>query len=188
MGIKVPRYVRYLRNDASYAARNLLLNALGGAAVTPRGLRVLVYRLGGIEVGRANIYPHARFTGTAPVSIASNTMINTGAMFDNTAPITIEEGVSIGPDVFLGTSTHEISDTTNRAGAVIRKPIKVGRGAWIGARSVIMPGVTIGPGVIIAAGSVVNKDCEADTLYGGVPARVIRPLDQTTHQVVPSEA
>lgn len=175
--VKVPRYVRYLRNDISYAARNLLVNAVGGAAVTPRGLRVLVYRLGGISVGRANIYPHARFTGTAPVTIASNTMINTGAMFDNTAPITIEEGVSIGPDVFLGTSTHEISVSSNRAGEVVRKPITIGRGAWIGARSVIMPGVTIGPGAIIAAGSVVNKDCHADTLYGGVPARPIRKLE-----------
>ena len=73
------------------------------------------------------------------------------------------------------------------------KPIIVGDGCWIGANSLIMPGVTIGNGVVIAAGSVVTKDCESDCLYGGVPAKKIKefkwgtPLDKMniTFQMTP---
>ncbi len=76
---------------------------------------------------------------------------------------------------FIGI-THEIGSAQSRAGADVSYPIKVGNGCWIGARSTILPGVTVGDGCIIAAGSVVNKDCEPNSLYAGVPARKIKDL------------
>jgi maltose O-acetyltransferase len=77
------------------------------------------------------------------------------------------------------TSTHEIGSRERRGGKSISIPIKVGNGCWIGARSMILPGVTIGDGCIIAAGSVVTKDCEPNGLYAGTPAKRIKdlPLD-----------
>lgn len=55
-------------------------------------------------------------------------------------------------------------------------PIRIEADCWIGARATILPGVTIGRGATVAAGAVVIKDVEAETLVGGVPARFIRSL------------
>lgn len=63
-----------------------------------------------------------------------------------------------------------------RGGEVISMPIKIGGGCWIGARAVILPGVTVGNGCIIGAGAVVAKDCEPDGMYAGVPAKRVRDL------------
>jgi acetyltransferase-like isoleucine patch superfamily enzyme len=56
-------------------------------------------------------------------------------------------------------------------------PIKIGEGVWIGARATILPGVTIGAGSVVAAGSLVTKDMPANVLIAGVPAKVIRELE-----------
>lgn len=60
----------------------------------------------------------------------------------------------------------------------ITKPITVGDNVFIGTRSIIMPGVHIGNNVIIAAGSVVSKDLPDNGVYGGVPAKLIKPIDE----------
>ena len=103
-------------------------------------------------------------------------MINIGVVIDNHAAVAVGERAHIAPGVYLGTSTHEPGDSTQRAGRVTSSPITIGAGAWIGARAIILPGVNIGPGAVIAAGAVVTKDCGADTLYAGVPARSVKAL------------
>ncbi len=60
----------------------------------------------------------------------------------------------------------------------ITKPITVGNNVFIGTRSIIMPGVNIGNNVVIAAGSVVAKDLPDNGVYGGVPAKLIKPIDE----------
>jgi maltose O-acetyltransferase len=65
---------------------------------------------------------------------------------------------------------------SRRAGDLKAEPVTIGDGAWIGARATILPGVTIGGGAVVAAGSVVTRDLPANVLAGGVPARVIREL------------
>jgi maltose O-acetyltransferase len=79
--------------------------------------------------------------------------------------------------VLFTTSTHEIGDSQRRAGELVRKPIEVGKGCWIGAGAVILPGIVIGDGCVIGAGAVVNRDCDPNGLYVGVPARRIRELE-----------
>ena len=63
-----------------------------------------------------------------------------------------------------------------RAGMYCNKDIEIGDGTWICANVTILPGVKIGKGCVIAAGSVVNKDCEDNCMYGGVPAKLIKRL------------
>ena len=63
---------------------------------------------------------------------------------------------------------HTLDDTPRTA------PITIGNNVWVGARAMILKGVTIGDGAVVAAGSVVTKDVPGGTLVGGVPARVIR--------------
>jgi acetyltransferase-like isoleucine patch superfamily enzyme len=76
----------------------------------------------------------------------------------------------------MTTSYHEIGASQRRQGAIEQQPIRVGAGTWIGTRAVVLPGVTIGPGCVIAAGAVVTKDCEANGLYMGLPAVRVRDL------------
>ena len=72
--------------------------------------------------------------------------------------------------VLMNTSSHEIGDSTRRAGRFRTAPISIGDGVWIGANVVIDPGVSIGSGVVVASGAVVTSDCLPDGLYAGVPA------------------
>ncbi|WP_425269614.1 DapH/DapD/GlmU-related protein [Gordonia alkanivorans] len=81
-------------------------------------------------------------------------------------------------DVLFVTDTHELGPHSRRAGENKSAPIKVGNGVWIGARAVILPGISIGDGVVIASGAVVAADCENDGLYAGVPARRIKTIEQ----------
>lgn len=75
-------------------------------------------------------------------------------------------------------STHNIGTEERRAPAVIAKPVIVGDGTWIGADCIIMPGVNIGKGCIIGAGSLLLNDTEENSVYVGRPARKIRDLEK----------
>ena len=80
----------------------------------------------------------------------------------------------IDPLVCLTLATS--SPKPARAGPVVSKSIRVGDACWIGARAILLPGVTVGDGCVIAAGAVVTKDCDAHGLYTGVPAVRVQDL------------
>ena len=118
---------------------------------------------------------------TSNVEIGDRSLINKGCKFyvgkDNDAHIVIGNGVYIAADTILNAIGHEIGDSSQRPGKQFSKSIIVGDGTWIGCGSIILGGVSIGPGCVIAAGSVVTKDCEENCLYAGVPAKIKRRLD-----------
>ncbi len=92
-------------------------------------------------------------------------------------PLEIGKDVMMGPDVIIYTSNHETSrwDIPMRGqGATPSEKVTIGDDVWIGARVIILPGVTIGRGVILAAGAVVTKDIPDYAVAGGVPAKVIK--------------
>jgi acetyltransferase-like isoleucine patch superfamily enzyme len=129
-----------------------------------------------MEVANCRISPNVWF-GSRRVSIAENTFINYGCMFNTSAPISIGKNCDVGMGVLFATSTHELGGPTHRAGKACPKPISVGDGVWVGARAVILPGVRIGSGAVVAAGAVVVGNIESNSLYAGVPAKKIRDLD-----------
>lgn len=94
--------------------------------------------------------------------------------------MTIGNGVLVASDVCIGTGTHSTDWQTRQAmnGTSFAHPIRIEDDCWIGARAVILPGVRIGRGATVAAGAVVNKDVEAETLVGGVPAKLIKRMTQ----------
>jgi maltose O-acetyltransferase len=96
---------------------------------------------------------------------------NFDCVFLDCAPITIGDEVMLAPGVHLYTATHPMDHETRASGLELARPITIGNRVWIGGRSVILPGVTIGDFAVIAAGSVVSRDVPAGAVVRGVPAR-----------------
>ena len=144
-------------------------------------LRTLLMRCGGVTIGSGTVIG-GRFDVRGSVRAARNVSvgrmcwINAGCTLDASAPIHIGDSVAFGQDVLVLTNTHEMGPPENRAGTSVNRPVTIGDGCWIGARAVILPGVDIGPGAVVAAGSVVTKSVPANALVGGTPARLIRML------------
>lgn len=136
-------------------------------------MRWPLLRACGLDVPWA-IREHVYF-GSHRTTIGRGTFVNRGCVFDG--EVHIGRRCAIGIEVAFISSTHELADHERRAGPLRFDPITVGDGCWIGTRAMILPGVTIGDGAVIAAGAVVRDDCEPDTLYAGVPARAIRTLE-----------
>lgn len=108
--------------------------------------------------------------------VGKNVFINHGCSFLDLGGITIEDQVLIGPQVKLVTENHPLDPATRKG--LITKPILIRRNAWIGAGATILPGVTIGENAIVAAGTVVSKDVADNTVVGGLPAKLIKSIDQ----------
>lgn len=158
---------------------NIAINIIASAPVFPCRVRAFIYKLFGVQTETTTIQPQC-FIRSNRLKIGKGSWINNRCFFDNDiAWIEIGENCGIGMDVMFCTNSHHIGPSTRRCRGNITDPIKVGNGCWIGARSVILPGVTIGEGCVIAAGAVVNKNCEPNGLYAGVPARRIKELDKS---------
>lgn len=168
-----PRLLRAIRRSV----RDVVMNSLISSVVFPRGLRWMALRMCGMDVERSSINGGVFFGGTS-VKIGRGTFINYGAFIDCAAPVEIGERVSFGPRVMVLTGSHHIGGRERRAGAATAHPVRVGDGAWVGAGATLLPGVQVGARSIVAAGSVVTADVPEDSLVGGVPAQVIRSLQE----------
>ena len=108
------------------------------------------------------------------IRIGRNVFINHACTFLDMGGIIIEDDVQIGPKVNLITENHPI-DPANRKTLDLNS-IHVKRNVWIGAAATILPGVIIGENSVVAAGAVVRKNVEANTIVAGVPAKVIKSI------------
>jgi maltose O-acetyltransferase len=144
--------------------------------------RTHILRAAGLNIGRSTVImgtPHMHGGGNIRdrLRIGEHVTMNTDCFFDLNAPITIGNRVAIGHEVMLLTTSHEIGDSDQRAGATFSAPVTIQDGTWLGARCIVLPGVTVGRGSVVGAGSVVTKDVPPNTLVGGVPAKVIRSIN-----------
>jgi maltose O-acetyltransferase len=155
--------------------REWFLNGVLASTLVPRHLRWYLLKMVGFPIQRSVIGPKCWF-GSRNVFISENVKINRDVTFNASAPVTLKPGVRISQHVVFLTATHEIGDETQRCGPLTPKPITVEEGTWIGFRVTVLAGITIGSGCVIAANSLVTKDCLPDGLYGGVPAKRLRDL------------
>jgi maltose O-acetyltransferase len=93
------------------------------------------------------------------------------------APVTIGDDGLIGPNTLISTVNHPLEAAARREKYAFAKPVTIGNDVWIGGNCTILPGVTLGSGVVVAAGAVVTHDVPDRTLVGGNPARPIRILE-----------
>ncbi len=127
-------------------------------------------RRAGVRVGRTCCFwGMPTFAGDVHglLSIGEGCGFNVGVHFELEAEIRFEDHVSVGHEVMFLTRTFDTTDPTRRAVPNGGAPIHVGEGAWIGARSTILPGTQIGAGAVIAAGSVVSGVVPPHTLLSG---------------------
>ncbi len=98
-------------------------------------------------------------------------------MVDDTH-IYVGDGTLFGPNVTVATAGHPIDPSIRASGCQFAASVKIGKCCWIGAGSIILPGVTIGDGAVIGAGSVVTKDIPEGVVAVGNPCRVLRPIGE----------
>jgi maltose O-acetyltransferase len=167
--------------DVRAALGRLLVAPLprGGASRT----RARVLRLVGHSIGdRTLVMSSFMLIGgrgaIRRLEIGPDCFINQDCVFDATAPIVIGENVNLGHGVLITTSHHPTGGPERRGGKLEPRPVRVGDGAWLASRVIVLPGVEVGDGAIVGAGAVVTRSVPPHTIVAGVPAREIRRLDQ----------
>jgi len=112
--------------------------------------------------------------------VGDRVFANFGLVCLDTAPITIGDDTQLGPGVQLLAATHPLAPTPRRERWESAAPVTIGRNVWLGGAVVVLPGVTIGDDTVVGAGSVVVHDLPAGVLAVGNPARVVRPLTESS--------
>ena len=142
---------------------------------TPDEIQELFAKLTNSELNETlNVIPPFNTDFGKNIHIGQRVFINSGCKMQDQGGIYIGDDVLIGHNACLLTLNHEM-DPENRAD-MHPKPIHIEDKAWLGSNVTVLPGVTIGEGAIVAAGAVVTKDVESNTIVGGVPAKIIKRI------------
>lgn len=148
----------------------MLLNLIG-CVVPFHSIRKFFYRLAGIKIGKNSfIHMGTRFYLPINITIGDGTIIGDNCFLDGRAKLTIGDNVDIASQVLIYNSEHDINSENFDP---IEEPVEIGDYVFIGPRAIILPGVKIEKGAIIAAGAVVTENVESGKIVGGVPAKVI---------------
>jgi len=142
---------------------------------TPEEVRALLSEIMGYTVpDTLRVFPPFYTDFGKNIHIGENVFINACCHFQDHGGVTLGDGCQIGHNVVFATLNHGIEPENRRF--TYPAPIVLGRNVWVGSNSTILQGVTIGDNSVVAAGAVVTKDVPADTIVGGVPARVIKHI------------
>lgn len=134
-------------------------------------IRNLKYRFFGIKIGKGStLHMWANFFNPKNIEIGEDTIIGDHAFLDGRDKLKIGSHVDIASSVMIYNSEHDLSKEDFSA---IVAPVKIEDYVFIGPRVIIMPGVKIGKGAVVAGGAVVTRDVEPFTIVGGVPAKPI---------------
>ncbi len=158
--------------------RNHFVSLLLWLDVAPTILRPWLLRRCGATIGPGTVLErHGSFVW-GNLRLGREAYLSEGFVFQDFAEVSIGDRTWVGPGTMFLTRTHEVGGPQQRAATPVNRPIRIGNGCWLGAKVTILPGVTVGDGCIVGAGSVVTRDCEPHGMYLGAPARRHRELDQ----------
>ena len=134
-------------------------------------VRNWAFRSSGGHLGSGStIHMSARFFLPSGISIGQDTIIGNRAFLDGRAALTIGDHVDIASEVMIYNAEH---DLTADSFSAREEPVNIGDYVFIGPRAIILPGVSIGRGAVVAAGAVVTQNVPDYVIVGGVPAKVI---------------
>ncbi|WP_228446292.1 sugar O-acetyltransferase [Chryseobacterium sp. 18068] len=159
--------------DESFAVKKLLIEMSNSS--DPEEITKILGKILDQEIQNVAVFTPIYINYGKHINIGKNVFINFDCIFLALGGITIEDDVLIGPKVSLITENHPL-DPKLRNG-LIGKAIHIKKNAWIGANATILPGVTIGKNSVVAAGAVVSKNVPDDTIVGGIPAKIIKKIE-----------
>lgn len=145
--------------------------------------RKLVFTISGVKIGMGStIHMGCRFFEPRGVTVGEDTMVGDRAFLDGRDDLRIGNHVDIASEVMIYNSEHDLASDTFSA---TNGKVTIGDYVFIGPRSIILPGVSIGKGAVIAAGAVVTKDVPDYAIVGGVPAKYIadRPNKKLSYRL-----
>lgn len=163
------------------------LNRYNRTPETPEGLgqreEILKEALGTYGEGLCILPPVYANWGLKNLHVGRNVFFNFNVCLVDDADIFLGDDCLIGPGCHLVTAQHPVSPGLRKKQLQFNKPIHIGNNVWLGAGVIVLPGVTIGDNSIVAAGSVVTRDVEANVIVAGSPARVLRPITEEDDRV-----
>src|SRR2546421_12721508 len=164
----------YKLREASFATKKLLVQMNNSS--DPAEIRDLLSQITGSEIDESvAVFTPLFINYGKHTKIGRNVFINFDCVFLDLGGITIEDNVLIAPKVSLLSEGHPISP--NERQSLVPGRIHVKKNAWIGAGATILPGVTVDENAVVSAGAVVSKDVPANTIVGGVPAKIIKTIE-----------
>lgn len=169
---KVPKSSRRYFNGC------LALVRKGSSRVPSQRLRKALFKLQGMRIGHGSVlYGGLEIRTPKNIQIGQHCAIGHHCILDGRKGITIGNSVNFSTGVWIWTMEHDVQSPSFRAEGA---PVVIEDYAWLGGRTIIMPGVTIGRGAVIASGAVVTKDVAPYTIAGGIPAK---PIGQRTDKL-----
>ena len=143
---------------------------------TPEEIVELMSELTGRKIDKSfRLFPPFYTDCGKNIKIGKNVFINSCCRFQDQGGIEIGDNVLIGHNVTIATLNHEINP--EKRANLTPASVKIGNDVWIGADCTILPGVNIGDGAIVGAGSVVTKDVIKNTIAAGNPAKLIKKIE-----------
>ena len=150
-------------------------------AETEKG-RAILRRLFGKTVGdKFLVQPSFWCDYGYNIEVGENFFANHNTVILDCAKVKFGDNVFIGPNCGFYTASHPLDVQRRNAGLETAKPITVCDNVWIGGGVTVLPDVTIGEGAVVAAGAVVTKDVPPHTVVAGVPARVVKQLEEESN-------
>lgn len=181
MKLKTKAECQKTRNDSSWTLREALVIRVWAlvwivfARWTPKflnGWRLLLLRVFGAKIeGRPFVFPSAKIYAPFNLELKDGACIGPRADVYSLGKVVLDGGCVLSQDSMLCGGSHDLSKKNL---PLLVGDIKVGEEVFVGARALVLPGIVIGDGAVVAAGAVVTKDVEPWTVVGGNPARVIK--------------
>jgi len=135
-------------------------------------VRNFVWRISGVKLGaKSTLHTGVRVFDPRGITIGEGTIVGFRSFLDGRAPLTIGSHTDIASEVMIYNQEHNLVAPDFYA---VDGPVTIGNYVFIGPRAIILPGVKVSNGAVVAAGAVVTKDVEPFSIVGGVPAKEIK--------------